>query len=193
MKKPAIATAPAPLPIRHDLYGIPEQPRFAFYPFEDSRLHRNTRHHGAHGLAPIGHRAVVGYFRLLPYALFKHNLQAVMQQRQAALHVLLSSLGDRSRATAHRGHFAQDALSSLSQSRPHHGRLAKLLKDFRWDRVDQVYPITSADGGAMTALRFLCHRLPFPPNKGDKIRSHALLKHLAERGPVHVGLLYRRS
>ena len=34
---------------------------------------------------------------------------------------------------------------------------------------------------------FLCHRLPFPPNKGDKIRSHALLKHLSSLGPVHVG------
>jgi sugar transferase (PEP-CTERM/EpsH1 system associated) len=37
-----------------------------------------------------------------------------------------------------------------------------------------------------SASLLLCHRLPFPPNKGDKIRSHALLKHLAERGPVHV-------
>ena len=33
---------------------------------------------------------------------------------------------------------------------------------------------------------FLCHRLPYPPNKGDKIRSHALLCHLAQRGPVHL-------
>ena len=33
---------------------------------------------------------------------------------------------------------------------------------------------------------FLCHRLPYPPNKGDKIRSHALLRHLAKRGPVHL-------
>jgi len=32
----------------------------------------------------------------------------------------------------------------------------------------------------------LCHRLPYPPNKGDKIRSHALLCHLATRGPVHL-------
>jgi len=37
-----------------------------------------------------------------------------------------------------------------------------------------------------SASLFLCHRLPFPPNKGDKIRSHALFKHLAERGPVHL-------
>jgi sugar transferase (PEP-CTERM/EpsH1 system associated) len=33
---------------------------------------------------------------------------------------------------------------------------------------------------------FLCHRLPYPPNKGDKIRSYALLRHLAARGPVHL-------
>jgi sugar transferase (PEP-CTERM/EpsH1 system associated) len=33
---------------------------------------------------------------------------------------------------------------------------------------------------------FLCHRLPYPPNKGDKIRSYALLRHLARRGPVHL-------
>jgi polysaccharide biosynthesis protein PslH len=33
---------------------------------------------------------------------------------------------------------------------------------------------------------FLCHRLPYPPNKGDKIRSYALLRYLAKRGPVHL-------
>ena len=34
---------------------------------------------------------------------------------------------------------------------------------------------------------FLGHRVPFPPDRGDKIRSHHLLKALARRGPVHVG------
>jgi sugar transferase (PEP-CTERM/EpsH1 system associated) len=33
-------------------------------------------------------------------------------------------------------------------------------------------------------ILFLCHRLPYPPNKGDKIRSYALLRHLAARGKV---------
>jgi polysaccharide biosynthesis protein PslH len=33
-------------------------------------------------------------------------------------------------------------------------------------------------------ILFLCHRLPYPPNKGDKIRSYALLRHLATRGKV---------
>ena len=34
---------------------------------------------------------------------------------------------------------------------------------------------------------FLAHRVPFPPNRGDKIRSHHLLKAVAQLGPVHVG------
>ena len=34
---------------------------------------------------------------------------------------------------------------------------------------------------------FLGHRVPFPPDRGDKIRSHHLLAGLAKLGPVHVG------
>jgi sugar transferase (PEP-CTERM/EpsH1 system associated) len=36
-------------------------------------------------------------------------------------------------------------------------------------------------------LLFLTHRLPFPPNKGDKIRSYHILEHLACRHDVCVG------
>ena len=39
----------------------------------------------------------------------------------------------------------------------------------------------------MEPLLFLVHRIPFPPNKGDKIRSFHLLRHLAERYRVHLG------
>lgn len=41
----------------------------------------------------------------------------------------------------------------------------------------------------MSGILFLSHRLPFPPDRGDKIRSHHMLKALAELGPVHVGCL----
>ena len=34
---------------------------------------------------------------------------------------------------------------------------------------------------------FLAHRVPFPPDRGDKIRSHNVLRALAALGPVHVG------
>ena len=39
----------------------------------------------------------------------------------------------------------------------------------------------------MEPLLFLSHRIPFPPNKGDKIRSYHLLRHLAQRYEVHLG------
>ncbi len=39
----------------------------------------------------------------------------------------------------------------------------------------------------MEGLLFLAHRIPFPPNKGDKIRSFHLLRHLAARYEIHLG------
>jgi sugar transferase (PEP-CTERM/EpsH1 system associated) len=38
----------------------------------------------------------------------------------------------------------------------------------------------------MREILFLSHRIPFPPDRGDKIRSHHLLKRLARLAPVHV-------
>jgi sugar transferase (PEP-CTERM/EpsH1 system associated) len=39
----------------------------------------------------------------------------------------------------------------------------------------------------MEGLLFLAHRIPFPPNKGDKIRSFNLLRHLSARYAIHLG------
>ncbi len=36
-------------------------------------------------------------------------------------------------------------------------------------------------------ILFLAHRIPFPPDKGDKIRSYRWLGALAQRYPVHLG------
>ena len=38
----------------------------------------------------------------------------------------------------------------------------------------------------MEDLLLLIHRIPYPPNKGDKIRSYHLLKHLAKHYRVHL-------
>lgn len=40
---------------------------------------------------------------------------------------------------------------------------------------------------AASEILFLVHRIPFPPDRGDKIRSHHILHALKEIGPVHVG------
>ncbi len=45
---------------------------------------------------------------------------------------------------------------------------------------------TAADDTAPELL-FLAHRIPYPPDKGDKIRSYHLLRHLSRRYRVHLG------
>src|SRR5579864_4830572 len=39
----------------------------------------------------------------------------------------------------------------------------------------------------MQDLLFLAHRIPYPPDKGDKIRAWHFLEHLARRYRVHLG------
>lgn len=39
----------------------------------------------------------------------------------------------------------------------------------------------------MARILYLVHRLPYPPNKGDKVRSYHLLKHLVRRHQVFLG------
>jgi sugar transferase (PEP-CTERM/EpsH1 system associated) len=38
----------------------------------------------------------------------------------------------------------------------------------------------------VSEILFLSHRIPFPPDRGDKIRSHHVLRHLAKLARVHV-------
>jgi sugar transferase (PEP-CTERM/EpsH1 system associated) len=42
---------------------------------------------------------------------------------------------------------------------------------------------------AMPDLLFLCHRIPYPPDKGEKIRAWHILRHLAQTHRVHLGCL----
>lgn len=39
-------------------------------------------------------------------------------------------------------------------------------------------------------LLYLAHRIPFPPNKGDKVRSFNILRHLSSRYRVHLASFY---
>jgi sugar transferase (PEP-CTERM/EpsH1 system associated) len=41
----------------------------------------------------------------------------------------------------------------------------------------------------MAELLFLAHRIPYPPDKGEKIRAWHILKHLAKSHDVHLGCL----
>ncbi len=39
----------------------------------------------------------------------------------------------------------------------------------------------------MADILYLVHRIPYPPDKGDKVRSYHLLQHLVQRHRVHLG------
>lgn len=45
----------------------------------------------------------------------------------------------------------------------------------------------------MRELIFLAHRIPYPPDKGDKIRSWNILRHLAQSYRVHLGCFVDES
>src|SRR5207237_389225 len=48
-------------------------------------------------------------------------------------------------------------------------------------------PARREEPGLVEPLLFLAHRLPYPPNKGDKVRSYHFLSHLARRYRVFLG------
>src|SRR5690348_2474470 len=129
------------VPIRHDLYGMPEAPRFAFYPRDSGLLEipvTTVRFAGRNWPCGGG-----GYFRLLPYALFKRGLSRVNHHEgcsgvfyfhpwevdPAQPRVPGASLKNRFRHYLNLGRMES--------------RLERLMRDFRFDRMDHVFIDTS--------------------------------------------------
>jgi polysaccharide deacetylase family protein (PEP-CTERM system associated) len=132
-------------PIPHDLYGIPEQPRFAFYPFADSKFMEipvtTVRMFGRNWPAGGG-----GYFRLLPYALFKRNLKLVQNSEHQPCTFYFHPweidpdqprIGGVSAKTRFRHYF------NLART---YNRLERLLKDFSWSTIASVHNIDAIRG-----------------------------------------------
>ncbi|MBN9562406.1 MAG: DUF3473 domain-containing protein [Alphaproteobacteria bacterium] len=124
-------------PVKHDLYGMPEAPRFPFrpgggslweFPMTTARLlDRNLPCSGG------------GYFRLLPYRVFRLGLGRMnRQERRPGIFYThpweidpdQPRVADCSRMSRFR-HYV-----NLSRTAP---RLDRLLRDFAWDRMDRVY------------------------------------------------------
>jgi polysaccharide deacetylase family protein (PEP-CTERM system associated) len=125
-------------PINHDLYGIPEQPRFAFYPFPDSKFVEipitTLRRFGRNWPSGGG-----GYFRLYPYGLFKRSLQAVRSgDRQPCMFYFHPWEIDAAQPRVAGTSLKTRVRHYLNLDRTY-GRLQQLLKDFRWSSVDRVF------------------------------------------------------
>ena len=125
-------------PIRHDLYGMPEAPRFAF------------RHNGDNGLleipvttVEIGRRKFPcgggGYFRLFPYALSRWALQRVNgHDGQSAVFYFHPWEIDPEQPRQRGIGLKTRVRHYLNLSRME-ARLARLLGDFSWGRMDEVF------------------------------------------------------
>ena len=123
-------------PIRHDHYGMPEAPRFAFRPHQGDLLEfpvTTLRLFGRN--FPCGGG---GWFRLFPYGLSRWALEQVNRRdRQAAIFYFhpweidpgQPRRGDLDRRTRFRHYLNLEHMER---------RLQRLLADFRWGRLDQV-------------------------------------------------------
>jgi polysaccharide deacetylase family protein (PEP-CTERM system associated) len=125
-------------PIYHDLYGMPEAPRFPF------------RHRGGDGILeiPISTARILrmnwpsgggGYFRLMPYSVFEWCIRRINERESKPCVFYFhpweidpeqprpANLGLKTRF---RHYLNLDRMES---------RLERLLADFRWDRMDRVF------------------------------------------------------
>ena len=123
-------------PIRHDLYGMPGAPRAPHRVADGALLEiPMTTLRLAGRVLPC---AGGGYFRLLPYALFRAGLRRVEREGVRGLfytHPWEIDPGQPRVAAAPRlARFRHTV--NLGRTA---GRITRLLRDFRWDRMDRVF------------------------------------------------------
>lgn len=130
-------------PVHHDLYGIPEAPRFPFYPtaardFVEIPV-TTARRFGVN--VPCGGG---GYFRLLPYWLSRLNLGRVarVEQRPCVFYFHPWEI-DPGQPRIPGAPF-KTRVRHYTNLAATEGRLARLLRDFSWGRMDQVFPVPGA-------------------------------------------------
>ena len=123
-------------PVKHDHYGMPDAPRFAYQSREGLiEVPVTTARVGSRNLPAGGG----GYFRLLPYALSRWLIRRVNEQdRQPAMFYFhpweIDPDQPRVAGTDPKTRFRHYV--NLARTEP---RLRQLLRDFRWGRVDRVF------------------------------------------------------
>jgi len=126
-------------PIRHDLYGMPGAPRFAFRPHVDSILELPvTTVEFAGRTLPAGGG---GYFRLLPYSAYCWALRRVnSRDRQPGIFYFHPWEVDPGQPR-----MAGDSLRSRFRHYVNldtmETRLRRLVSEFEWGRMDDVFDV----------------------------------------------------
>lgn len=123
-------------PVKHDLYGIPDAPRFPYRCANGlTEIPITTLRLGGRNL-PIGGG---GYFRLLPYGLYRQALLRFNQTEKVAglfyFHPWeIDPEQPRPAGAGFRSRFRHYLNLDRMES-----RVTRLLGDFHWDRMDRVF------------------------------------------------------
>jgi len=126
-------------PIRHDLYGMPGAPRFAFRPRVDSILELPvTTVEFAGRTLPAGGG---GYFRLLPYSAYCWALRRVnSRDRQPGIFYFhpweVDPEQPRMVGASLRSRFRHYVNLDTMET-----RLRRLVSEFEWGRMDEVFDV----------------------------------------------------
>lgn len=130
-------------PIRHDLYGMPAAPRFAF------------EHRGAGGLLeiPISTLRVMGqnlpcggggYFRLLPYAWSRWAMRRVNRKERRSCVFYFHPWEIDAEQPRMAGSSLKTRVRHYTNLDRMESRLRSVLRDFAWDRLDRLHLPESA-------------------------------------------------
>ncbi|HTQ00914.1 MAG TPA: XrtA system polysaccharide deacetylase [Casimicrobiaceae bacterium] len=123
-------------PIRHDHYGAPNAPRFAYMPTPELLEVPVTTVRALNANWPAGGG---GYFRLLPYCLSRWSIRRVNEvDGQPAIFYFHPWEIDPDQPRVD-GAEPRARFRHYLNLRRMHGRLRRLLGDFSWDRVDRVF------------------------------------------------------
>jgi polysaccharide deacetylase family protein (PEP-CTERM system associated) len=125
------------VPIRHDLYGIPGAPRFSFDTANGRLLEIPIT------TVPVGGRNINcgggGWFRLFPYAFSRWALKRVNnEEQQAGIFYFHPWEIDPEQPRLDSVGFKTRFRHYLNLDRTYH-RLERLLEDFKWGRMDDIF------------------------------------------------------
>lgn len=131
-------------PVKHDHYGWPDAPRFAFNPIAGSdflELPVTTAKFAGRTLAAGGG----GFFRMLPYAFSRWAINQVNEAGEAGViyfHPWEIDPGQPRVTNAP----LRSKLRHYTNLAAMEGKLKRLISDFEWGRVDEIVAARRADG-----------------------------------------------
>ncbi len=129
-------------PVRHDLYGVPDAPRFPHRPGKGRLIEipMTTLQLGGRNMPIAGG----GYFRLIPYSVYRLALQRFnkRERKPGIFYFHPWEIDAEQPRVSGAGRLSRFRHYVNIEAVPR--RLDRLLRDFRWSRMDDVFAVDLA-------------------------------------------------